>query len=86
MLEFAPIMPAFCSLLLPSYYSNNFAGKINASLIVDYFDWEDMVFLSIPIPLSTRLLNDTCYTYVCTCAVCYVYDVYDVYKVQYKYA
>ena len=25
-------MPVFCSLLLPSYYSNNFAGKINASL------------------------------------------------------
>ena len=25
-------MPALCSLLLPSYYSNNFAGKIDASL------------------------------------------------------
>jgi len=26
-------MPAFCLLLLYSYYSNNFAGKINASLL-----------------------------------------------------
>ena len=26
-------MPAFCSLLLLSYYSNNFAGKIDASLM-----------------------------------------------------
>ena len=32
LLKFAPIMPASCSLLLPSYYSNNFSGKINASL------------------------------------------------------
>ena len=29
-IKFAPIMPAFC--FLPSYYSNNFADKINASL------------------------------------------------------
>ena len=34
MLEFAPIMPAFCWFLLYFQYSNNFAGKINASLIV----------------------------------------------------
>ena len=33
MLEFAPIMPAFCSLLSPSYYSNDFTSKINASLV-----------------------------------------------------
>ena len=33
MLEFAPIMPAFCSLLLPSYFSKNYAGKIGASLV-----------------------------------------------------
>jgi len=26
-------MPAFCLLLLYSYYANNFAGKINASLV-----------------------------------------------------
>ena len=32
LLDFAPIMPAFCSLLLPSDYSNNFARKIDASL------------------------------------------------------
>ena len=32
MLKFAPIMPAFCSLLLPSYFSKNYAGKIGASL------------------------------------------------------
>ena len=30
---FAPIMRAFCSLLLPSYYAKNFAGKINWSLL-----------------------------------------------------
>ena len=28
---FAPIMPAFFSLLLPSYYAKKFAGKINTS-------------------------------------------------------
>ena len=33
LLEFAPIMPAFCSLLLPSYFSKNYAGKIGASLV-----------------------------------------------------
>ena len=27
-------MPAFCSLLLPSYFSKNYAGKIAASLTV----------------------------------------------------
>ena len=32
LLKFAPIMLAFCSLRLPSYYSNNFADKIDASL------------------------------------------------------
>ena len=32
MLKFAPIMPTFCSSLLPFCYSNNFAGKIYASL------------------------------------------------------
>ena len=31
--RFVPIMSALCSLLLPIYYSNDFAGKINASLI-----------------------------------------------------
>ena len=31
LLKFAPIIPAFCSLLLPSY-SNIFAGKIDVSL------------------------------------------------------
>ena len=32
--KFAPIMPAFCSALqLPYYYSNNFATKIDASLL-----------------------------------------------------
>ena len=33
LLEFAPIMPAFCSLLLPSIFSKNYAGKIGASLL-----------------------------------------------------
>ena len=32
LLQFAPIMPAFCSLLLPSYFSKNYAGKIGTSL------------------------------------------------------
>jgi len=27
-----PIMPVFCSLLLPTYYSKTFAGIIDASL------------------------------------------------------
>ena len=35
LLEFAPIMPAFCSSLLPSYSSKNYAGKIGASLYVN---------------------------------------------------
>ena len=30
LLEFAPIMPAFCP--LPSYFSKNYVGKIGASL------------------------------------------------------
>ena len=30
--KFAPIMPAFCSLLLPTHYAKNFAGKIDGSL------------------------------------------------------
>ena len=34
LLELAPIMPAFCSLLLPSYFSKNYAGKIAASLLI----------------------------------------------------
>ena len=33
MLKFAPIMPAFCLLLLYSYYANNFAGEIDGSLL-----------------------------------------------------
>jgi len=32
LLKFAPIMPAFCSLLLCSYYSKNYSGKIGSSL------------------------------------------------------
>jgi len=37
LLDFSPIMPAFCLLLLYSYYSNNFAGKIDASLAFSIF-------------------------------------------------
>ena len=33
--KFSLIMSAFCSSLLPSYYSNNFASKIDASLVWD---------------------------------------------------
>ena len=36
MLEFAPIMPAFCSLFLLFYYYKNFAYKIDASLLSAY--------------------------------------------------
>ena len=32
--KFSPIFPAFCSLLLASYFSKNFAGKIGAALAV----------------------------------------------------
>ena len=32
MLKFAPIMPVFCLLFLYSYYTNNFASKIDAYL------------------------------------------------------
>ena len=32
--HFAPIMLAFCFLLLPSYYAPNFASKIDASLSI----------------------------------------------------
>ena len=31
-------MPSFCSLLLPLAYSNNFVGKIDASLLTGYND------------------------------------------------
>ena len=34
-------MPTFCSLPLPSYYSNNFAGKIDASLSIVAFSIND---------------------------------------------
>ena len=33
---FAPILPAFCSLLLPTYYSNYFASEINGPLAISY--------------------------------------------------
>ena len=32
--NFPPIFPAFCSLLLPTYFSKKFAGKIGASLCI----------------------------------------------------
>ena len=32
--KIAPIMPAFCSLLLPTHYAKNFAGKIDGSLLL----------------------------------------------------
>ena len=35
LLEFAPIVSAFCSLLLPSYYSKNYPGKICALLFME---------------------------------------------------
>ena len=35
--KFAPIMPACCSFLLPSNYSNNYVEKINASLKLAHF-------------------------------------------------
>ena len=31
------IMPAFCSLLLPTHYAKNLAGKIDRSLKADFF-------------------------------------------------
>ena len=34
LLKFAPIMPAFCSLLFHSYYAKIYAGKIDLSLIL----------------------------------------------------
>ena len=37
LLKFAPIMPAFCSLLFYSYYAKIYAGKIDLSLILVYF-------------------------------------------------
>ena len=40
LLEYVPIMPAVCSLLLPTYYSNSFASKTNASLAIDQQLWE----------------------------------------------
>ena len=41
LLEYAPIMPAFYSLLLPSYYSNNFANKIDTSLMASLNSWQE---------------------------------------------
>ena len=34
LLKFAPIMPAFCSLLFHSYYVKIYAGKIDLSLVM----------------------------------------------------
>ena len=39
-------MPAFCSVPLPSYYSNNFAGKINASLGIISLPYAWLLFSS----------------------------------------
>ena len=36
LVNFSPILPAFCLLLSYSYYSNNFAGEIDGSLIASY--------------------------------------------------
>ena len=54
LLEFAPIMPAFCSLLLPSYFSKNYAGKIGASLVA----------------FSAPVYTVCVCVYVCVCVVC----------------
>ena len=35
--QFLPIMPALCSMLLYSYYAQNYAGIIGSSLAVDTF-------------------------------------------------
>ena len=37
--KFAHIMPAFCSLPFPSYYSNDFAGKTNTSLTISLYNY-----------------------------------------------
>jgi len=34
LVNFSPILPAFCLLLSYSYYSNNFAGEIDGPLMV----------------------------------------------------
>ena len=74
LLMFAPILPAFCSLLLPSYYSNNFVGKIDASLLLPYSQ------ISISHPYNRDLLRssysyDTWYPRMYNYA-CYFVDYY----------
>ena len=52
LLKFTPIIPAFSSLLFPSYYSNNFACKIDTSLIKD-----DQCYLVRPFTCLTFCFN-----------------------------
>ena len=40
MLKFAPIMPAFCALLLCPHYSKNYASKIDTSLHQILYHWQ----------------------------------------------
>ena len=45
-MHFTPIMPAFFSLLLPSYFSENYAGKIGSSLF-SYHNYYNMHFHNV---------------------------------------
>ena len=44
--KFAPTMPAFCSLLLLSYFSKNYAGKISSSLF-NYHNYYNMHYHNV---------------------------------------
>ena len=53
-------MPAFCSLLLPSYFSKNYAGKIGTSLALNHskeYGFGNTVMKSIYSPLMIRSLG-----------------------------
>jgi len=49
-----PILPAFCSLLLPAYFSNFFAGKIGAPLETANFG---LKFLMDPLWYLIKLIS-----------------------------
>ena len=55
LLKFAPIMPVFCFLLLPSCYSNNFTSKIDVSLAKGHL-WKQTWPSSLTHQLSRCLL------------------------------
>ena len=64
-------MPTFCLLLLYSYYVNNFAGKINVSLLTDFKEGILMDYKYIATTCVAFLMTLYSY-YAMLCSVIYI--------------